>query len=79
MKPSAKRFHGLKRRSVDLLIAAVVVLFCVSAVEAVDPVPDWKTLIMPSLVPKAGHENVPPADALPGAIRNAYDSTYEEY
>lgn len=58
---------------------ALAVILAAGVAGAVDPVPDWKTLIMPALVPKAGHGAVPPADAQPGDIRNSYDTTYEAY
>jgi len=76
---TTRRCRDLKRLSIDLLIAALVVGFCISAAEAVDPVPDWKTLVMPTLVPKAGHGPGAPDGYAAGAIRNAYDTTYEDY
>jgi len=45
---------------------------------AVDPDPDWKTLIFPSIVPKAGSFN-PPANSPSGAIRTSYETYFENY
>lgn len=67
------------RRGALLTLAMCTIALAVHTARAVDPVPDYKTLIMPTLVPKAGHGAVPPADAQPGDIRNAYDVTYENY
>jgi hypothetical protein len=46
---------------------------------AVLPIPDYYTLVFPTMIPKAGHSSTAPIDAEPSTIRNAYDTTYETY
>jgi hypothetical protein len=46
---------------------------------AVDPNPDHKTLVFPSLIPKSGHSTNPPAAYQSATIRNAYENTFEPY
>lgn len=45
----------------------------------VTPVPDWITLVFPSLLPKAGHGSQEPADLRSGVIRDAYATRFENY
>ena len=47
-----------------------------AASAAVDPIPDWVTLVFPTMVPKAGQTAIP-AGAEAGTIRNAFQSTFE--
>jgi hypothetical protein len=69
--------RGMKRYRIWLGMMALQLL--VGSAVAIDPVPDYKTLIMPTLVPKAGHGPNPPANFEAGLIRNAYETIYENY
>ncbi len=71
------RERGMKRYGI--ILGALAVLVLVGTAIALDPVPDYKTLVMPTLVPKSGHGPNPPANFESGLIRNAYDTTYETY
>ena len=46
---------------------------------AAEPIPDWITLVFPTLVPKAGHTNVVPANLARSFIEYAYSTRYENY
>lgn len=46
---------------------------------AVDPIPDWQTLVFPSAVPKVGHTETIPVGFEPGLIRNTYQTSFEDY
>lgn len=75
---SYRNARGLKRGGI-WLSTALLVLLMVGSVAALDPVPDYKTLIMPTLVPKAGHGSQPDPGFEAGLIRNAYETRYEDY
>ena len=69
--------RGMKRYRIWLGMMALLLL--VGSAVALDPVPDYKTLIMPTLVPKSGHGPTPDPGFEAGLIRNAYDTIYEDY
>lgn len=72
MKPNPT--HDITR---CVLLAFVVMMAPHS--KAIDPIADWKTLVFPTLVPKAGMGNVVPGGMSSGTIRQQYETTYEEY
>ncbi|MEM7393183.1 MAG: hypothetical protein AAF492_12630, partial [Verrucomicrobiota bacterium] len=57
----------------------LTMLTFVNSVQAIDPEPDYWTLIFPTLVPKAGQGPNPPADSASGLIRVAYEGFFEDY
>ncbi len=79
MVTSMMRFPLVARAA---LAGASLFLGLVSALpmagRAVEPDPDYKTLIFPSIIPKAG-SLAPAPNSDPGSIRNAYETYYENY
>ena len=77
-------FPMLILRPVARLRAPVICLVIVASrllvpsVMAVEPQPDYKTLVFPSIISKAGSQN-PPANSDPGTIRNNYEVYYENF
>ncbi len=49
------------------------------AAQAVEPQPDWVTLVFPSMCPKGGNSNTIPANLERSLIEYAYQNRYENY
>lgn len=61
--------------------AALFVLLAMAGerAAAVDPIPDWLTLVFPVAVPKAGHPSEIPTDRRANHIKALYDDMFEAY
>jgi hypothetical protein len=72
------RLSGAWTRSLAVVAIVAAAGFAMTA-RAVDPIPDHKTLVFPTMLPKAGHGATAPAGSEAGLIRNAYDGYYENF